>query len=168
MARRILLAHEFSERLDLLARGPQEVNGVLLYARKGTLCPIEYLFITGQGDERHVSADPQHILILNAFFRSNHSYRVIKFHTHTSRTMQRFGQHHNTNFSRADIREYDKQLQYDPEFIGMVVTPHTKLLYAPDHPTLHLIEGFPKVADDKIQNELQAIARMQGYELAHK
>ena len=63
------------------------------------------------------------------------------------------------------IRSYDEQLKYNPNFIGMVVTPRTKLLYAPDKPTIQLVDGFPNSANQRIHDELTQIASDMGYDL---
>lgn len=183
MSRTVLLPREFERKLDELATLEEEVNGILLYRPQQTQdefrllrfllytrlkdwCPIENIFMTGIGHEGHVQAEQQRMDVANEFFKRNPEYRFVKFHTHSKGTIRKFGDNYATQFSDGDIRSYEEQLRMDPEFIGMVVTPRTKLLYAPDNPTLRVVEKFPSNANEKINSDLREIARVMGYDFS--
>ena len=157
MSRIVLLAREFDRRLNELTSLEQEVNGVLLYRLQGRYCPIETIYMTGLGTAGHVQASQNKLVTANEFFRRNPEYSCVKFHTHSRGTIK-INEYYATHFSQADINSYDNRLKEDADFIGMVVTPTTKLLYAPDNPTLRLVEGFPSEAEIRINNELSQIA----------
>ena len=164
MSRIVLVSREFDRKLNRLTSLEQEVNGVLLYREQGIYCPIETVYLTGIGTAGHVQATQSRIEIANEFFRRNPEYSCVKFHTHSKGTMKRFGESYATNFSQDDKRVYENQLKEEADFIGMVVTPVTKLLYAPDNPTLRVVEGFPLQADRRIHEELSQIALELGHE----
>ncbi len=124
------------------------------------------MFMTGIGQEIHVQAEQQRMDIANKFFTENPEYRFVKFHTHSKGTLRKFGDYCANHFSEGDIRSYEEQLRMNPEFIGMVVTPRTKLLYAPDKPILRVTEEFPSKANERIQGELREIARVIGIDLS--
>ena len=165
MVRKVLLAREFDRTLDELAELNEEVNGILLYRPQRHYCPVEAIFMTGKGNVGHVRAEQERMDIANEFFSGNPDYLFVKFHTHSKGTIKRFGDFHATHFSEGDIESYDEQLKTNPEFIGMVVTPRTKLLYAPDNPTLRIVNGFPSEANQSIRKELTDIARARGYDI---
>lgn len=164
MPRQVLLVRQFDRTLDDLAELTQEANGVLLYRPQGRYCPIEASYMTARGNPGHVRAEEQRMDVVNEFFRRNPDYRFVKFHTHSKGTIRRFGEHFATHFSDGDIRSYDEQLRTNPEFIGMVVTPETKLLYAQDKPTIRVVSGFPSEANRRIHRELEEIKMELGYD----
>ena len=165
MPRTIVLARQFDSTLDELATIDKESNGVLLYRRQDDYLPIENIFMTGIGSEGHVQAEQERMNIVNEFFRRHPDYNFVKFHTHTAGTIRKHGDYYATHFSEGDIRSYEAQLRDNPDFIGMVVTPKTKLLYAPDNPNIKIVQNFPSKADSRINAELKQIAATMGYDL---
>ena len=163
MAREVVLSRKFESRLEDLTQLKEEVNGVLLYRPQGNYCPIESIFMTGKGNEGHVAADPKRMEVVNEFFRRNPEYDYIKFHTHSLGTIASNGEYFTTHFSEWDKISYDEQLKHHPGFIGMVITPKTKLLYAPDCPSLMIVAGFPYEANERIQRELTKIMENKCY-----
>ena len=153
MSREVVLARKFDIDLDKLAASDRESNGVLLYRRAGDHLLVECVHMTGIGTEGHVSADPRRLAVGTEFLRRHSGYGYIKFHTHCVETIRRHDLYFATHFSNADIESYNVSLEDYPEFIGMVVTPLTKLLYAPDEPTLRVDDGFPSTTE-RIEREL--------------
>ncbi|MBI2658306.1 hypothetical protein HYX08_06470 [Candidatus Woesearchaeota archaeon] len=137
---------------------------ILLYRPQGRYCPIEAIYMTARGNPGHVRAEDQRMDVVNEFFRRNPDYGFVKFHTHSQGTIRIFGEQFATHFSEGDLRSYEEQLRTNPEFIGMVVTPETKLLYAPDNPTIRVVSGFPSEANERIHRELEEIKRAFGYD----
>jgi len=148
-----------------MAQLTNEVNGILLYRRQGDYCPIEAILTTGIGTTSHVVAEDSQMKVANEFFRKNPDYQYVKFHTHSQGTISQHGSYYETHFSDADIKSYQDQLRHYPDFIGMVVTPRTKLLYAPDNPDLRVVPGDPRQANERIRKDLKAIAKSSGVEL---
>ena len=165
MTRIVLLPRQFDATLEELASLEQESNGILLYKRQGNFLPVEYIFMTGIGTGGHVQADQKRMDVANEFFKRNPAYNYVKFHTHSKGTGRQFGDYFATHFSAGDIETYREQLKENSDFIGMVVTPTTKLLYAPDNPTIGIVRHFPSKANSKIQVELAQIAAVMGYDL---
>ncbi len=167
MARTVLLPRNLDERLVNLTGLRQELDGSLLYQRRGDLCPLEAIFMTGAGSEGHVQAKQDRINVLNEFFRRNPDYRFVKFHTHSKGTIARFGQRYANHFSQGDITGIKEQLRNDKEFMAMLVTPVTKLLSGIDNPELVVVSDFPGYKDrsSAISGALKAIAHNLGYEL---
>ncbi len=165
MGRIVLLAREFNNTLERLAEANEEVNGVLLYRQQEEYCPVEAIFMTGVGTSGHVREEQGRIDLLNVFFRNNPDYRIVKFHTHSLGTIRDCGEYWADHFSSGDIALYKRHLVHNPELIGMVITPTTKLLYAPDKPTLRIVNGFPSEANQRIHRELRDIAGELGYDM---
>ena len=165
MPRTIVLARQFDSTLDELASLDRESNGILLYRRQEDYCPIESIFMTGIGTTGHVSAEKERMDIANEFFRRHLDYNFVKFHTHSRGTISEHGDYYATHFSEGDNQSYEAQLRDNPDFIGMVVTPSIKLLYAPDNPTIRIVRGFPSEANSRINAELKQIAATMGYDI---
>jgi len=165
MTRKVVLARKFDHTLDDLAELTEEVNGILFYRKQEIYCPVEAIFITGKGTAGHVRSEQERINIVNDFFDRTPGYQFVKFHTHSKGTIRKFGDFYATHFSQGDIAGYDEQLKTNPDFIGMVATPTTKLLYAPDNPTLKIVNDFPSEANQRIHIKLRDIARTRGYDL---
>jgi len=163
----VLLPREFEKRLDNLALIEDEINGILMYkSQEGQYeqyCPVLHLYVTGMGTPSHVQADEQRMAVVNEFFQRHLEYGAVKFHTHSKGTITRFGQHYATNFSLGDIDSYKEQIVHDPEFIGMVTTPSAKLLCGKDNPLLRIINSDVQIIENKIAEELEAIAREKGF-----
>src|SRR3989344_6003264 len=143
MTRKIILPRELDVRLNNLTRMVEEVNGILLYRRHGELCPLEEIFMTGVGEEGHVQAEHDKILIANEFFRRNPEYKYVKFHTHSIGTITKYGDYYSDHFSEGDIETYKEQLKENKEFIAMLITQKTKLLCGIDNPVLEVVEDYP-------------------------
>ena len=121
--------------------------------------------MTGRGNPGHVQADPQRIAIANELFSKHPDYGLVKFHTHSIGTIKVFGEYYATNFSQEDINIYEEQIKHDSRFIGLVITPQTKLLYGRNNPILKIIDQpIPKISY-QINNEIRKIASQRGYEL---
>ncbi|NCN87134.1 hypothetical protein GW932_04835 [archaeon] len=165
MKRIVLLPKKFNERIDNLVGLQEEVNGILFYQPQNEFCPIESIFLTGIGNSGHVSSSSDRIKIANIFLKNNNSYNFVKFHTHSLGTIKKFGEFYSYNFSKEDIESYKEQLKYDTNFIGMVATPKIKLLYGLDNLSIRIVNGFPYKADLKINNELNNIAKAEGFNL---
>ncbi|HLC78551.1 MAG TPA: hypothetical protein VJH92_05485 [Candidatus Nanoarchaeia archaeon] len=167
MSRRILLPKDLNRRLEGLSLINQESNGVLLYRRNEFECPVDAIFMTGIGNEGHVKAQPQRVRIVNEFFKRQPSYGFVKFHTHTPRTIERYGIYYADHFSEQDITGYDEQISADPAFMGMVITPKTKLLYGLDNPKIEVVQ--PPLGHNRrariITSSLNKIASEMGIQL---
>ena len=143
----VLLPKALDARLDDLTAIEDEANGVLLYRRQGgnseRYCPIVAVYMTAKGTSGHVQAEPQRIEVVNEFFQRHPDFHHVKFHTHSKGTIRQFGEYFAAHFSEGDIDNYREQLKHDSDFIGMVVTPSVKLLYAPDNPILKVVDEVP-------------------------
>ncbi|MDO8555900.1 MAG: hypothetical protein Q7R96_01870 [Nanoarchaeota archaeon] len=170
MGRIVIIPQAIEDKLVRLTTLVEEVNGVLLYRPREQFCPCEASFITGVGHEGHVQADPQRTKVVNTFFERNPEYCFVKFHTHTQETIRRFGDVYATNFSSLDIAGYDEQIRNDQRFIGMVVTPRTKLVYGHDDPSVYTMESFPeyRLRGAIIDEALLRVARSLDIDLGHK
>ncbi len=170
MGRVVLLPGVLDAKLDELTSIEDEVNGVLLYRMQegedSRYCPVTNIYMTAKGTPGHVIADPQRIEVVNEFFQRHPDYHHVKFHTHSRGTIARFGEWAATNFSGGDLRSYEEQCEHDPDFIGMVATPVTKLLHAPDNPVLRVVDSYPEDLARHISEELAAIAREKGFDFA--
>lgn len=169
MGRIVLLTPELSERLDGLTKVEDEMNGVLFYKPQNTestqYCPLIKLFLTGVGSPGHVISEPQRIEIVNDFLRANSEYSFVKFHTHSVGTIRLYGNYYSSNFSEGDIQSYNEQIRFDPNFIGMLVTSQTKLLYGLDNPILKPARCTSNSEEEKITSQLATIASKKGYSL---
>lgn len=146
--------------------------GILLYRPKAELCPVEGIFITGMGTDEHVNHDPQRLRVANEFLRQHPAYRFVEFHTHTIDTIARYGACHAINFSDPDLRAIRERIRDDPHYIGMLVTPETRLLAGNGEPQYAAIEerslnSLYRKRNPAIAAELQTIASNLGYELRH-
>lgn len=168
MTRKVLLSRNFEQRLYNLTKLEQETNFVLLYRRQQDYCPIENMFMTGVGIPSHVRAQQDRMNVANEFFRRNPEYQFVKGHTHSAGTIKKHGESLADNFSSGDIASYDEQISHNPDFIGMLVTPITMKLYAPDSPKLQITETHPYNAETRIRNEIKEIAQQQGVSLTFK
>ena len=166
MARRIILPRELDVRLNNLAGMVEEVNGILLYRRQEDLCHLEGIFMTGVGEEGHVQAEHDKIVIANEFFRRNPEYKYVKFHTHSIGTITKYGDYYSDHFSEGDIETYKEQLKENKEFIAMLITQKTKLLCGIDNPTLEIVEDYPGFEKRKqaVRDAFYIIKRNLGYD----
>ena len=172
MPRTVVLTRDIASRLDNLALLAEETDGCLFYRQLGDYCPIDYLFMMGIGDEGHVRQQSDRVQVANKFFERNNDYKCVMFHTHSTGTISRHGNYFATHFSRQDIDEFKRQLGFDRDYIGMLVTPKTKLLYGIDSPSLAVVESLPgyvlrsravDIAINKIARELGCnMKRFQG------
>lgn len=167
MARKVLLPRELNRKLDNLTELVEEVNGILLYRRQGDYCPLEYLFLTGVGTEEHVQSFPERIEVANEFFRRNPHYKLVKFHTHSKGTIESFGQSYARHFSPGDIDGIREQLKSDKEFMALLATPETKLLWGLGNLQLIAVDNFfgYKERERAINQSMNIIARGLGYDL---
>ncbi len=167
MKRTVLLPKELEQRLVSLANLKSEVNGVLLYRPKEEYCPIETIFITGKGTEGHVSSTPERMAIVNEFFEKNPEYNFVKFHTHSKGTIEKFGEYYARNFSEADLEGFKEHFKENKTYIGMLITPETRLLCGLDNPKLEVVKGFPGYASRSkaVDQAVLLIANRLGYEL---
>lgn len=165
----VLLPRELDETLDELAGIKDETNGVLLYrlqeGKSGRYCPAVALYMTAKETPGHVKAEPQRMEVVNEFFQRHPDFRFVKWHTHSRGTIRMCGEYFATHFSGADTSDYDRRIEEEPSFIGMVATPVTKLLYAHDNPRLKVIENFSEGLSAQISEELIGIAQSKGYDL---
>lgn len=166
-ARKVLLPREISKKLTDLTRLVEEVNGILLYRRRGIYCFIDALFITGTGIAGHVDALLERVKIINEFFRVNSDYQFIKFHTHSKGTIEKFGQYFAKNFSREDINYIKKQLKHNRDYIEMLVTPEIKILSGIDNPELVVVNNHSgyKNKSQAVSQSLEIIAKDLGYNI---
>jgi len=160
MPRKIILPRELEGRLKGLTSLKEESNGILLYRKRGDLCPIEAIYITGVGSPGHVQADPEKMEVANQFFQNYPDYRLVKFHTHTKGTVAQYGERYATKFSEGDIEGVKEQLRQDPEFISMLVTPEKTLLSGIDNPQLDIVERSEDYEKNHefVETELKDIA----------
>lgn len=163
----ILLPRSLSLKLNNLTSMEDEMNGVLIYKsqekRHEKYCPVLHLYLTAMGTPNHVQADPQRMEVANELFQNHPEYGYVKFHTHSKGTIAKFGEYFATNFSSGDVESYEEQITHDPDFIGMVVTPSTKILYGKDNPILREIDQDVPIIGARINEELRAIAKRKGY-----
>ncbi|MBU2638845.1 MAG: hypothetical protein KJ955_07770 [Nanoarchaeota archaeon] len=167
MARTVVLPRDIEKRLDNLALLSEEVDGVLFYRQRGEYCPIDSLFMLGIGSEGHVRPQTDRVEVANEFFERNPDYRYVMFHTHTIGTIRKHGNYFARNFSQQDIDEFRRQIGFDANYIGMLVTPETKLLYGIDNPSLVTVEslsGYQR-GSSNVNTELHRIARELGCNL---
>jgi len=145
----------------------QEVKGVLLYRPRGDYCFLEYLFMTGIGDEGHVQAATGRLEVLNEFFRRNTNYHYVEFHTHSQGTIHTFGEYYADHFSEGDRISLNDKLRDDERYLHLLVTPKTKLLWGNDNPRLINIEDFPGYhhRTEAISQSIQNIAQNLSYDL---
>jgi len=167
MTRKVLLPREIGGRLDNLTGLVEEVDGILLYRTQKDYCPIETLFMTGVGSTGHVQAQPNRIEIVNEFFNRNPDYQLIKFHTHSKETINRFGKYYARHFSQGDIDGIKEQLKHDRDFIAMLVTPEIKLLSGIDNPELLVVNDFPGYQNRSqvVSQYLKVITKNLGYDI---
>lgn len=132
--RRILIPRPILDRIQNLAGLQQETNGVLFYkpqeAADGYSCPVHSMFVTGVGTAVHVIAQRDKVQIVNKFLENNPEYRFVKWHVHSVGT----GQQWHDRFSAGDIDGYERQIEDEPGFIGMMVSPTHVLIHG--HGTL--------------------------------
>ena len=168
MARQVFLPRDMETKLNTLTGLVEEVNGILLYRPKGDCCPLEALFMTGIGSEGHVRSAPKRMEIVNEFFSKNPDYRFIKFHTHSKGTIEKFGNHYAQHFSQGDFDGIQEQLKHDRDFMAMLATPETKILYGIDEPELIVVDNSPIYQNrNRIVSEaLNTIARNKGYDIS--
>lgn len=167
MTRIVILPRELEHRLNNLTNLVEEVDGTLLYRRLEDYCLIDSIFMMGVGKEGHVQAQPERIKIANEFFKRNPDYRFVKFHTHSKGTIDKFGQYYATNFSAGDIDTFKDMLEDDKEFMAMLVTPTTKLLWGIDNPELVVVDDSPRYRNrnQAVSEALRVIARNLGYDI---
>ncbi len=139
MSQIVALPKTLENTLDALIAVNQESNGVIWTKRKGRINVCTSIFMTGIGDDSHVEANEERIRLVNVFLEKNPQYCFVKFHTHTYATIQKHGEYYAEHFSTGDIQGYQEQLQHNPDFLAMVVTPVKKLLYGRDNPELVVI-----------------------------
>ena len=169
MTKTVILPKELEDRLDKLAVLTDEVHGILFYrpTLTGDLCPVEYLFLTGTGTEGSVVSIDERIEIANEFFKVHPEYKYIEFHTHSTGTIQRFGEHYATHFSEGDLANIRARLDEDQNYIAMLVTPKTKLVAGNSAIASKVIadKDFPDYDAKKraIDEEITRIARTKGY-----
>ena len=168
MTRKVLLPRKIDRKLDNLTGLVEEINGILLYRRQGDYCPIEALFMTGVGSMDHVQAQSDRMEVANEFFSRNPDYQFVKFHTHSKGTIERFGEYYARHFSRGDIDGIKEQLQYNRNFMAMLVTPEIKLLSGIDNPKLVIVNDFSryKSRSQAVNQSLKAIAENLGYDIS--
>ncbi len=171
MSRTILLPNKLAGVLHNLTKYKEEHNGVLIYRPDSKYhpdsyyCPVSYAGITGKGTPGHVRADPRSIEILNAFLKENPEHRYIKWHTHSVETIRTFGNYYAENFSSGDISSYDEQINYDPDFIGMVVTPKKILIYGRDNPKIRTVSSFPSTENKRIKKRIEEHMRQKNFSI---
>ena len=163
--RRISLPEELDRQLKTLAELQQESNGVLLYTSQGLDFRVDHLYMTNIGTAGHVQADPIRMEIINKFFERHPEYQLIKWHTHSRGT----GEYWFDKLSEGDIRSYNRQLEEDPEFIGMMVSPVKKIIVARgkgEESTLVRVVPTPHDFYDRrrrLETEIELAARELGY-----
>ncbi len=139
MSRVIRIPQTIEARLKNLTQVDDETNGVLLYEQEGNVCNISTLFMTGHGTPGHVIADPNRVAIVNEFFARNPNVGYVKFHSHTRKTVDKFGDRYLRQFSQGDLDSYKEQFQSDKEFIAMLVTSETELTCGLDNPNIEIV-----------------------------
>lgn len=166
MVRTFVLPKSIEKKLDSLPYlSEAEVNGALLYRKHpNEICLIEAYSITGIGNNGHVETDPKRQKLIFSFLETDPSYRFIKFHTHSVGTVRTFGQYYAENFSDEDLNLYNERIRKDPEYVGMVITPKTKLLYGLGNPKLMIVTTFLgfKERNFSVNKSLDIIARRLG------
>jgi hypothetical protein len=167
MSRTVIIPNAVDSKLNTLAQLVEEVNGVLLFRRVQDYCPIETLFVTGVGSEGHVESRPDRAKVVNEFFQRNPEYRFVKFHTHSQGTVRKYGSHYAQNFSKEDLAIFAAQLKEDPEYMHLLATPSTKLLYGADNPTLQFVSDFSgrSKRGEAVDKSLEGIAKRLGVSL---
>jgi len=173
--RTILITKDLDEKLDWLADRHSEVNGVLFYRKRDrendVFCPVYHFYVLGQGSPGHVISDPKRLEVANRLLEVNPDLFCVKFHTHSNGTIEECGEYFATNFSSQDIDIYRRRMEEDPEYIGMVVTPVTKLLFGRDDPELMVLDDLSEETSRQlnetrrtISKSLKNIATSKGYD----
>lgn len=167
MARTVVLPRTIEARLDTLALLNEEVEGALFYRQRGEYCPIDAIFMMGIGTESEVKCQSDRLDVAKKFLRMNPSYYFIGFHTHSVGSIRMHGDDVARNFSKQDIDEFRRQIGFDANYIGMLVTPETKLLYGADNPELVVVETLPgfQQRNTAVSIALSRIARELGCNL---
>ncbi len=167
MGRKVLLSSGLDAKLGRLTQIVQEVKGVLLYRPHGDYCLLEYMFMTGIGNEGQVQAAQGRLGIVNEFFKRNNQYHGVEFHTHSKGTIHQFGEYYADHFSDGDRISLNDKLRDDERYLHLLVTPKTKLLYGNDNPRLINIEDFPGShhRTEAISQSIQNIAGNLGHDL---
>ena len=165
MTRNVIIPEDILENLELLTGMENEINGILPYrmATQGetTNCVVESSFFTGAGTGASVSRDPQRLKAINQFLQENPEYRIIDFHTHP----ERLGSHWHQHFSDQDVKTFRDHLKDDPLYIGMLVTPTHKIIWAPDKPELKTCPPLPKFMHEGLQRKIVEAAERIGIRL---
>ena len=160
MSRKIILPSELNLRLDSLSSLEQEIVGVLFYRQKEDFCPIEYLFIMGRGEEDFVMDDKERLEVANQFLKENEEYHFIKFHTHSKKTIAKFGDYFAYNFSSGDKDTIKSNLKIDKRYMAMLITPKTIKVEGIDSPELYFF-NYPEYSElnQEVNYKLEKIAR---------
>lgn len=165
MSRVVILPKELDSRLDTLTSLKEEVKGVMFYRPLEKYCPLEYLFMTAVGNEGHVKVIPERLEVVNEFFRMNPTYHYVEFHTHSVGTINTYGQYYARNFSEGDKSSLQGKLNDDPNYLHLLVTPKTKLLWGSDNPELLIVDDFHNYDQRRsaLELALKRVAHKLGY-----
>lgn len=136
MVRKVLMSKGMESKLESLAHLDEEISGVLLYRQYGDFCAVEGIFLTGGGDAGSVEPEKERVEVLNEFLRMNPEYRFVEFHTHSKGTLKAYGDQYARSFSFGDIRAIQGQIERDSQYMHLLVTPETQILYGADSPVL--------------------------------
>ncbi len=170
MARTVVLPGEIDRKAtNLAARLQEEVHGVLLYSPFQSLCPIDYMLVTGIGTQSHVQALPRRLDLLNEFFRRNPSYRYAEFHTHSAGTIRDCGEYFARNFSGGDNQTIEQRFADDSSYIHVLFTPVTKLVASRDGSKVVVIDNLPGYEERSIAvgTVIDIIAHNIGVNVGH-
>ena len=151
--------------MESLAQMDEEISGVLLYRQYGDFCAVEGIFLTGGGDAGSVEPEKERVEVLNKFLRMNPEYRFVEFHTHSKGTLKAYGNRYARSFSFGDIRAIHSQLERDSQYMHLLVTPETQILYGADSPELAPESPMPDNArkEQLVSEALTITANRLGY-----
>ncbi len=165
MLRSVIIPENILEKIRLLTKMENEINGIMLYKptqiEGATACVVESFFFVGAGTGGSVSRDPQRLRVINQFLKDNPQYRVIDFHTHP----RRLGSHWHQNFSGEDISLFREHLRDDPLYIGLLITPTHTLIWAPDNPEVRTCPALPEFMHERIHRKINEAAERVGTRL---
>ncbi len=167
MVRDVLISKGLEAQLDSLTSLGEEVSGVLFYREQNGCCVVENMFLTGGDEAGYVDIRSERADIVNEFLKVNPDYNYVEFHTHSRGTVEKYGQHYARAFSEGDMGAFQEKLNNSIDYMSMLVTPETKILYGINSPNFVSVEDFVgyREREQEISEALNVIAKNLGYDV---
>lgn len=100
------------------------------------------------GRSETVTSDDKVLSKVNRFFSQNHNYGYVDFHTHSTGTIEEFGEHYVYNFSDGDKRAIKRNGLDNPDYRHMLITPERVKLVRYDRRTDSIVDlPIPRQVD---------------------